>query len=401
MKICIVTASLNQGGASIIACDVAKGFAHRGHKVLLLCSSKRAESWEEDGYRVRALDIKMRNPFYHYVNPLLLYKLNNILAKFNPDLIHVHTINLQTFSLASLLFSRRYPMVWTIHDLWPLCMTGWPTPSDCNQISTQCTDCRTWPNPMVKANKLIKETIFRCSRVSVVCPNNWLANLLRESNLSCLPVYIVPNGIDPTIFSHITGIENESKNNFSDQKDVILFCGGLRLAGQLPAERKGWTYLVTALEILSRKRSDIHLLYVGDALDLPSQSPVPVTFVKEVVREKMKNYYSVADIFVLPTLADNSPLTILEAMACKVPIITTNVGGIAESITHDETGLLCPPRNATALAEFIEYLLLNPARGIEMAERAYQRFINEFTFERMIDEYETVYQQTISRVRSA
>jgi glycosyltransferase involved in cell wall biosynthesis len=338
----------------------------------------------------------MVSPLYHYINPFLMLKLKDILARFSPDIIHVHNINLQTFSLCALLFSRKYPMIWTLHDVWPLCITGWPNPPDCINLSHQCHDCPTWPNLIVKINKLIKETIFRFAKISVVCPSYWIASLLETSNLSRHPIHIIHNGIDPSRF--FPGEIDASHKPFglSDVKKVLLFCGGKRLAGQLPAERKGWDYLAAALESIGRKRNDIRLVYIGDPLNLSPHFPVPVNFIKDVAHDDMKEYYTAADIFILPTLADNNPLTILEAMACKVPIIATNTGGIPEIIDPNRTGIICPPRNSKALEEAIEMSLENQEEGWKMAEEGYQIFINKYTLENMINQYEDVYIQTIA-----
>ena len=164
----------------------------------------------------------------------------------------------------------------------------------------------------------------------------------------------------------------------------------------MPAERKGWQYLISAFRLLKNKCSEIELLYLGDSVSLPDDFPVSVQFKQGIDREGMWKYYNIADLFILPTLADNFPLTILEAMACKTPIISTNVGGIPEMIIPGETGLLCPPRDAVALAEKIDYALSNPDHCSEMAEKAYQRFNEMFTFDRMIDQYEDVYEETIT-----
>ena len=145
MKICILTASLNHGGVSIVALDVARGMADRGHQVTVVCAGEKDQIIEQDGYIIHILKNRFKNPVYHFLNIILLVKLIRLLRKFKPDIIHLHNINLQTFSLASLLLSRFYSMVWTIHDIWPLCMTGWPPIPDCKGILNQCKSCPTWP----------------------------------------------------------------------------------------------------------------------------------------------------------------------------------------------------------------------------------------------------------------
>ena len=395
MKVCILTASLNHGGASVVALDIARGMVQRGHEVLFVSSGKSPIRKWQDGYELRVLKNKKTNLIFHYLNPLLMLKLNEQLRKFKPDIIHVHNINLQTFSLGVLLFSRCFPMIWTLHDIWPLCVTGWPNIPDCNGMLNKCRKCLTWPKWIVQANRFLKESVYKFSKIHIVSPSHWLVSLLKKSVLHLNPVSVIHNGIDPAIFFNAENSSIKSKLNIAPDKKVILFCGGKKLAGQFPAWRKGWVYLCEALEVLKDKHENIHLLYVGDLLDLPENFPVPVTFAKGVSRNDMNIYFNASDMLVLPTLADHPALTVLEAMACKTPIVATNTGGIPEAVISQETGLLCASRDSVSLAEKIDYLISNSTQGLKMATLSYQRFNEMFTFDRMIDQYENVYHQRI------
>jgi len=396
MKACILTASMNHGGASVVAFDIARGMVQRGHEVLFVSSGKSSIRKCQDGYELRVLKNQKTNLMFHYLNPFLMLKFNEQLRKFKPDIIHVHNINLQTFSLGVLLFSRYYPMIWTLHDVWALCMTGWPKIADCNGMLNKCRKCPTWPKWMVQLNKFLKESVYKFSKIHIVSPSHWLVSLLKKSVLHQHPVSVIHNGIDPARFFSVENSSIRSKLNIAQDKKVILFCGGKKLAGQFPAWRKGWAYLCEALEILKDKHNNLHLLYVGDPLNLPENFPVTVTFAKGESRNDMNIYFNASDMLVLPTLADHPALTVLEAMACKIPIIATSAGGIPEAVIPQETGLLCASRDSVSLAEKIDYLVLNPAQGHKMAMLAYQRFNEMFTFDRMIDQYEDVYHQMIS-----
>jgi len=396
MKICVINALINHGGASINAFDIARGMAARGHEVKFIASGTSRSTLWKDGYQVIELKQKLRNPIFHYFNPILLSKLKRQLEKFQPDIIHIHNINLQTFSLGTLLFSKKYPMVWTLHDVWPLCMTGWPNQADCEGFLVNCHSCKHWSKPAVAINKMIKETAFTFSKFCIACPSGWMAANLAKSRLSQKQISRINYGIDQSLFYPGKKTSDKIEHDMPEGKKIILFCGGKRLVGELPAWRKGWTYLVDALRILARTSPDLHLLYVGESIKLPADFPVGITFAEGVMRDEMRRYYHLSDIFVLPTLGDNSPLTILEAMACKTPIVSTNVGGISESLTSGKTGLLCPPRNADCLAKAIEFLLKHPAATNKMAERGYQKLNHDFRFDKMIDRYENLYSEAIS-----
>jgi putative colanic acid biosynthesis glycosyltransferase len=368
--------------------------AARGHQVTVVCAGEKDDIVEQDGYIIYILKNRFKNPTYHFFNFILLIKLLKLLRKIKPDIIHLHNINLQTFSLASLLLSRFYSMVWTIHDIWPLCMTGWPPVPDCKGMLHQCIACPTWSRLSTKLNRLVKESIYGFSRLHIVSPSKWMASLTSSSKLSLHPIHLVYNGIDCLSLSSGNCDDIKSGLGIKRNQKVILFCGGKKLAGQLPAERKGWEFLVPAIDTIIKKHPDIRLLYIGDPIDFTYS--FPCDFINTTNRNQMNKYYSIADLFVLPTIADNFPLTILEAMAHKLPVIATNVGGIPEMIISDEIGLLCPPRDSAVLAEKIDYALSNPEHCRQMAEKANKWFNDMFTFDRMIDQYEDVYKQTIT-----
>jgi glycosyltransferase involved in cell wall biosynthesis len=395
MKICILTANMEHGGATIVSLDIAKGMAQKGHEVTFICAGDSNLSYRQNGYNVNILENPLKNFFFHYFNPILLFKLKKRLAVIQPDIIHVHNINLQTFSLFSLLLSRYYPLIWTLHDVWPLCVTGWPIVPDCHGLINNCNRCPSWPFWMAKLNKLIKETIYQYSKIHITTPSYWMASLLLNSTLGKKPFNIVYNGISPQFFYQRNKLSVKEKYDFPHEKKIILFCGGKKIAGQLPAERKGWEYLASAIEILGPQSKNLLLIYVGDPIKLPPNFPISVRFEGGVDREMMNDYYNIADVLVLPTLADNCPLTILEAMACKLPVIATYTGGVTE-IIHDDTGLLCHPRDSIDLSKKIEYLVQNPDKADQMAERAFQRFEKKFTLSRMINEFEKIYHKAIN-----
>ena len=395
MKICILTASMDHGGATIVSLDIAKGMAQKGHEVTFICAGDSNLSYRQNGYTVNILNNPFKNFSFHYFNPILLLKLQKKLAVIQPDLIHVHNINLQTFSLFSLLFSRYYPLIWTLHDVWPLCVTGWPTVPDCYGLNNNCKRCPSWPFWMAKLNKFIKETIYHYSKIHITTPSYWMASLLKNSMLGKKKINIVYNGISPQVFYQRNRLSIKEKYDLPHEKKIILFCGGKKVAGQLPAERKGWQYLASAIEILEPKSKNILLIYVGDPIKLPPDFPISVRFENGVDREMMTDYYCISDVLVLPTLADNCPLTILEAMACKLPVISTYTGGVTEIIQND-TGLLCHPRDSIDLSKKIQYLIQNPDKADQMAERAFQKFNKQFTLSRMIDEFEKIYHDAIN-----
>ena len=155
-----------------------------------------------------------------------------------------------------------------------------------------------------------------------------------------------------------------------------------------------------AIETVYERYRNIRILCVGDQIEIKKFINVPIEFTGGVERKDIAKFYALADIFVLPTLGDNFPLTVLEAMACKVPIVATSVGGIPEIIEDRVSGLLCDSRDPQSLAKAILFLLDNPKAGREISGTAYNQFIKKYTLEKMINRYESAYNFTINEFYS-
>jgi len=129
--------------------------------------------------------------------------------------------------------------------------------------------------------------------------------------------------------------------------------------GRLSPE-KGQRYLVAAMaEIARQSRQPVRLVLVGDGPDRPALEKLAASFglvdqVKFVGhRADIWPYHWIADVFVLPSLSEGSPLALLESMAAAKPIVATRVGGVPEAVQDGESALLVPAGEPLALAQAI------------------------------------------------
>jgi L-malate glycosyltransferase len=108
-------------------------------------------------------------------------------------------------------------------------------------------------------------------------------------------------------------------------------------------------------------------------------------------RHDIENVLAAADLFVLSSRSEGLPNGVMEAMAAGVPVVSTAVGGATELVVHGITGLLVPPRSSQALGEAITTLLCDPSTRLAFGENGRRRAIEHFAFDRMVEQYETLY----------
>jgi glycosyltransferase involved in cell wall biosynthesis len=108
-------------------------------------------------------------------------------------------------------------------------------------------------------------------------------------------------------------------------------------------------------------------------------------------RDDVPALLSASDLFVLPSASEASPNVVLEAMAASLPVVASRVGGIPELVVDGVTGHLVPPGDPDALAAALLDLLDHPERGITFGSAGRARIAREYSFERMVMQFETLY----------
>jgi glycosyltransferase involved in cell wall biosynthesis len=279
------------------------------------------------------------------------------------DIIHLHWINNAYISLKGLekLLSLGKPIVWTLHDMWPF-TGGCHYAGNCLNYLSGCGSCPMLNKP--SSNDLSvkifnrKEEIYRNKNLTVVTCSKWLAELAKGSSLfSNFKVFSIPNPIDQSVYYPIDKLEAREVLGLNIDKIYLLF-----VAGNIFDERKGIKYLVEALGILSESQETIknlELLVIGKSNhNLSDLFQVPVNYFGQISgNDKIHKIYCAADAFLLPSLQDNLPNTIMESLACGTPVIAFETGGVPEMIEHKKTGFLAKEKSSESLAEGIKWLI--------------------------------------------
>jgi glycosyltransferase involved in cell wall biosynthesis len=196
--------------------------------------------------------------------------------------------------------------------------------------------------------------------------------------------------------------------------DTELFHpGGANLRRSLRLERTGvvitvarlvplknLSLLVDAIAIVRNGGTPVHLVIVGEGPEAASLKQRAasldlgdaVTFIGYLPQRETPPAYRAADVFALSSDFDNSPNVILEAMACGLPVVTTDVGGVREFVADGAGGTVVPPKNAAALAAALETYLRSPAVARAAGDYNRRRTMTEFSWrasaQRLLDVYE-------------
>ncbi len=311
-------------------------------------------------------------------------------------IVHLHNLHGDFFSPALFPYLlKNKKTIWTIHD--EAFITGHCSCTlGCEKWKMGCGNCpdlSIYP-PILKDKtkevlKLKKKWIQQMNP-TVITPSYWLEQRVRIAYPALKNIKTIPNGIDTTIFHPKNKIESKKALNFPLDKKLILFVA--EFATNNPF--KGGSILRKIIQENTNK--NIVFITVGGKNESSFENHLTFPFISN--REELANLYNACDVLLYPTQADNSPLVVLEAMACGTPVIASKLGGIPEIITNKEDGFLIT--NYENKKEFIDILhaYLNlPREKIEMIEfNAAQKIKNDFSLTKMVASYLKLYKDVIA-----
>jgi glycosyltransferase involved in cell wall biosynthesis len=178
-----------------------------------------------------------------------------------------------------------------------------------------------------------------------------------------------------------------------EKKKVILYLGRLNYY-------KGLPYLIEAYRQIRQKMPDTALVIAGSGPEEKKLKELSrglgIIFTGRVPDKEMAEYYSLAEVYVLPSVyeAEGFGISLLEAMACGVPVVTTNLSGMPYVVNFGKAGLLCEPRDSKELAQKILILMENKGERATVLKNA-KGWVSNFTWDRVSKELEKVYLKSI------
>jgi len=231
------------------------------------------------------------------------------------------------------------------------------------------------------------------NELHIVTPSAWLADRVRESTVTAdrFDISVIPYGLDLDAFAPRDRAECRNILGIPADAEVLLFA-----AHSVSNRRKGFRLLLEALEQIGG-RDRLFVLSVGrGAPGLPEGlAGRHVGYTGE--DRLLAVLYSAADLFVLPSLQDNLPATMLESIACGTPVIAFDAGGIPEAVRSGQTGETVPTGDSAALARAISDLLDQPSYLQELRGSCRDTAVAEYRLDIQASRYGELYAALRSR----
>lgn len=292
--------------------------------------------------------------------------------------------------------SKIAPVVWRLPDMWAF--TGHCSYSyDCQKFKSLCRACpylKEYPGLFIDTTSLLfktKKFFYQKSKIFLACPSKWIFAQVKESPIfKNAEVFLISTGIDESKF-------------FPQKKHDKLSL--LAVSIDLKDKRKGGEIFPLILEILNEKLKEknifVDFYWVGlSASCLRMQeagrenkksknqelkfSNINNVFLKNLNEEQMVEHYGRCHAYVLPTLADNLPNTLLESLASETPAVCFDVGGCGDVVKHLETGYLAKQND---LNDFVAGILKVLENHVEMGKKGRELILNGFTMKQQKEKY--------------
>ncbi|WP_026474297.1 glycosyltransferase family 4 protein [Alkaliflexus imshenetskii] len=315
------------------------------------------------------------------------------------DIIHLHWFNQGFLSLRGLekLLLLGKPVVWTLHDMWSF-TGGCHYAGSCVGFQIKCGNCPVIRDASAGDLSFIqhnrKREVYQNGKLSLVACSSWLASEAKRATLTeNTDITSIPNPIDTDFFKPVPREAARLGLGLPSDKKIILFG-----AANVTDPRKGMVHLLKAMEKLSErgKSNQIELVMFGKASDqLVAKLPFRVHLMNYITDPNvLVSLYSAADVFVLPSLEDNLPNTVMESLACGTPIVAFRIGGVPEMVTHGINGFLSAPGDATGLADSIDTLLFKCDEQM-FRSKAREKVLQHFTPEIVSRKYMALYESLL------
>ncbi len=356
--------------------------------------------WEIQTHYINANRTPLSNTLFSYPYPHI--NLANLPLVHAADVINLHWVSFfQSPDTLRALLALNKPVVWTLHDMWAF-TGGCHYSAGCQGYQHNCHACpQLAEDPFQLPATLLRdkqEKLAAFKNLTVVTPSQWLADAARRSQLfQQHRIEVIPYGLDTEVFVPLPKADAKAKLGLPADTFTILF--GCENGNE---QRKGFAQLLQALQLCLQDTEIQKILEPGDRLrilcfgnphaDLDTLG-IPVLSLGYTESDhQLSHYYAAANVCVLPSLEDNLPNIMLEAMSCGTPLIAFATGGIPDLVRPGQTGELVPVGDVAQLAAALRNSILQPERLAACEAQCRQAIVQNHTLVHQAQRYLDLYQ---------
>jgi N-acetyl-alpha-D-glucosaminyl L-malate synthase BshA len=374
-----ITCYPTYGGSGVVATELGLELAQRGHKVHFISYSQPIRLiTPQPNVCFHEVEVS-RYPLFEYppYDLALATRMAEVAENYDLDLLHVHyaiphsvSAMLARQMLAASPNKRRLPFVTTLHGTDITLVGADRSYLPITRFSIEQSD------GVTSISKYLQE------------------RTVREFDIQ-RPIEVIPNFVNCDIYRRDPAAESERKKYVSNGEKILVHLSNFRPVKRIP----------DVVEIFERvnKKIPSRLLMMGDGPERPAAERLArkkgisdrVVFLGKV--DDVPTKLGAADLMLLPSELESFGLAALEAMACEVPSVATNVGGVPEVIDDGKTGFLAPVGDVDTMARCAIEILSDEKRLREMSKLARYEAQARFCSTKIIPQYEDFYRKVLER----
>lgn len=315
-------------------------------------------------------------------------RLATIINSTDADLVHLHWMG-NGFLPVKTLPQIRKPLVWTLHDLWPILGVG--------HYGDAIADQAQWFLSIDWESRIenLKRKYWGHLGITAVGPSPWVIEELgRRDNRPGWSTAVIPYGLDTSVFKPRPDSTLRAELEISPDRSVIIF-GALGATSDL---RKGGDLLEGVLEELAGRNFEGDILVFGDQESAKIRSHgfrlIRLGPIQNDAR--LAEVYSLGDVFLFPSREETFGQTASEALACGTPVVGFRAAGQASVFRHKEHGYQATPFSVSDMANGVEWVIDQKYRGRLWQKECREFALAEYSLPRYASRYRELYEKVIA-----